>query len=104
MAGGGGVIIICTGLGRLLGWVLLWMRRHEFLDVGIRIDKTALLTKCSPLEAALFSSMIEHDVDKWYKIGAHLGITEVHEDQPFPGNLTSPVVAEPYPIPPPPSQ
>lgn len=102
MSGGGGVIIICGGLGRILGWVLLWLRRHEVLDLGIMLNRDALIGKgWTSHEVHLFNEIIDRDVKKWYHIAEHRGI-EYHEDEPFPGNLTSPVVAEPYPIPPPP--
>lgn len=100
----------CGGLGRLLGWVLLWFRDHEFLNVGVYLKHEKLEAKlvADGMSAAKahravekLGKQIHRDVENWYKLGEKLGL-EYHEDEPWPGNITSPVVAAPYPLPPPP--
>lgn len=100
----------CGGLGRLLGWVLLWLREHEFLNVGINLKHEKLEAKfiAQGMSAAKAKKAVEKlgrkihsDVAGWYDIAERLGL-EYHEDEPWPGNLTSPTVPEPYALPPPP--
>lgn len=102
MSSDGDTTVLCGGLGRILGWVLIWLREHEFVNVGVRINTRKLVAKgWTPLEAHFFKEMIERDIRKWYELAERRGV-DYDESPPYPGNITSPVVPEPYPIPPPP--
>lgn len=80
--------ILCWGLGKLLGWIRIWIKDHEVLNVAINLKQKALVEKYgwSEREASLFGAMIQRDTERWYEIAEHRGVP-YYVYEPHPANL-----------------
>lgn len=81
--------IICGGIGKLLGWIRIWIKDHVVLNAAVNLKHEALVEKYGATEdeALEFGAMIQADVRKWYQHAKDKWGVPYHYYKPHPANL-----------------
>jgi hypothetical protein len=83
----------CGGLGRLLGWIKVWLKDHVVMNVAVHLKHENLIEKYDVPEAdALeFGRKIHEQIQGWYDEAHERWGVPYYNYKPWPGNLKAKV-------------